>query len=202
MVQLGLSWWQAWVCVWIGYGFVAPFIAMNARPGAVFHVTFPVVARTSFGVYGSLWCTFNRGAMAWCVVPGHSFQVPSFILFFALFESVCGTVCRRASAATVSRCSCVRCGPASMTSVGVYGPTLSRPRSHALRFNSANHMPASSGTNTRDFMCFFLFWVISLPAIWFPIHQMYATSPYLNWREQCTRLSTQLAATSSHSSPS
>lgn len=123
MVQLGLSWWQAWVCVWIGYGFVAPFIAMNARPGAVFHVTFPVVARTSFGVYGSLWCTFNRGAMAWCVVPGHSFQVPSFILFFALFESVCGTVCRRASAATVSRCSCVRCGPASMTSVGVYAPT-------------------------------------------------------------------------------
>jgi NCS1 family nucleobase:cation symporter-1 len=67
MVQLGLSWWQSWICVWIGYGVVAPFIALNARPGAIFHVTFPVVARTSFGVYGSLWCTFNRGAMAWCV---------------------------------------------------------------------------------------------------------------------------------------
>lgn len=36
----------------------------------------------------------------------------------------------------------------------------------------ANSMPASSGTNTRDFMCFFLFWLISLPAIWFPIHKM------------------------------
>jgi len=67
MVQLGLSWWQAWICVWLGYGFVAPFIALNARPGAIFHITFPVVARTSFGLYGSLWCTFNRGAMAWCV---------------------------------------------------------------------------------------------------------------------------------------
>ncbi|KAK7677633.1 hypothetical protein QCA50_019324 [Cerrena zonata] len=33
-------------------------------------------------------------------------------------------------------------------------------------------MPASSGTNTRDFMCFFLFWLISLPAIWFPIHKI------------------------------
>lgn len=33
-------------------------------------------------------------------------------------------------------------------------------------------MPASSGTNTRDFMCFFLFWLISLPLIWFPVHSM------------------------------
>lgn len=67
MVQLpiGLSWWQAWICVWLGYGIVAPFIVANARPGAIFHVTFPIVARTSFGLYGSLWCVFNRGAMAW-----------------------------------------------------------------------------------------------------------------------------------------
>lgn len=67
MIQLGLSWWQAWICVWVGYGIVAPFIVANARPGAIFHVTFPVVARTSFGLWGSLWCVFNRGAMAWCV---------------------------------------------------------------------------------------------------------------------------------------
>lgn len=38
---------------------------------------------------------------------------------------------------------------------------------------SANGLPASSGTNTLDFMCFFLFWLISLPAIWFPIHTVY-----------------------------
>jgi len=68
MVQLKLSWWQAWICVWLGYGIVAPFIIMNARPGAKFHVTFPVVARTSFGLYGSLWCTFNRGVMAWWAI--------------------------------------------------------------------------------------------------------------------------------------
>jgi hypothetical protein len=47
------------------YGIVAPFIVLNARPGAIQHITFPVVARTSFGLWGSLWCTFNRGAMAW-----------------------------------------------------------------------------------------------------------------------------------------
>jgi NCS1 family nucleobase:cation symporter-1 len=33
-------------------------------------------------------------------------------------------------------------------------------------------MPASSGTTTRDFVAFFLFWIGSLPAIWFPVHQI------------------------------
>lgn len=35
-----------------------------------------------------------------------------------------------------------------------------------------NSMPDSSGTNTRDFLSFFLFWLCSLPAIWFPVHQI------------------------------
>jgi len=64
MIQLGMSWWQAWICVWLGYGIVTPFIVLNARPGAIFHVTFPIVNRTSFGMFGSLWCVFNRAAMA------------------------------------------------------------------------------------------------------------------------------------------
>lgn len=65
MVDAGLSWWQAWICVWMGYGVASAFLILNARPGAVFHITFPVVARASFGVWGSLWCVFNRAAMAW-----------------------------------------------------------------------------------------------------------------------------------------
>ena len=35
-----------------------------------------------------------------------------------------------------------------------------------------NSLPVSSGTNTRDFVSFFLFWVCSLPAIWFPVHKI------------------------------
>lgn len=38
--------------------------------------------------------------------------------------------------------------------------------------NLPNSLPASSGTNTRDFVCFFLFWFCSLPAIWFPVHKI------------------------------
>ncbi|KAK3722378.1 uracil permease [Vermiconidia calcicola] len=33
-------------------------------------------------------------------------------------------------------------------------------------------MPASSGTNTRDFVSFFLFWAGSLPFLWFPVHKI------------------------------
>ncbi|KAL0960035.1 hypothetical protein HGRIS_011683 [Hohenbuehelia grisea] len=129
MVQLGLSWWQAWICVWLGYGVVAPFIALNARPGAIHHVTFPIVARTSFGIFGSLWCTFNRGVMA-CI-------------WYGVQASIGG--------------SCV------LVMLRAMWPSVN---------NIPNHLPESSGTTTRDFMCFFLFWLISLPAIWFPIHQI------------------------------
>lgn len=35
-----------------------------------------------------------------------------------------------------------------------------------------NTMSTSSGTNTRDFVSFFIFWFCSLPAIWFPVHKI------------------------------
>ncbi|KAM5531238.1 hypothetical protein V8D89_015104 [Ganoderma adspersum] len=129
MIQLGLSWWQAWICVWIGYGLVAPFVVANARPGAIFHVTFPVVARTSFGIWGSMWCVFNRGAMA-CI-------------WYGVQTSIGG--------------SCF------LLMLRAMWPSVN---------NIPNHLPVSSGTTTKDFMCFFLFWLISLPAIWFPIHKI------------------------------
>lgn len=34
-----------------------------------------------------------------------------------------------------------------------------------------NSFPSES-TNTRDYVSFFLFWVFSLPAIWFPVHKI------------------------------
>jgi len=129
MVQKKLSWWQAWICVWLGYGIAAPFLVLNARPGAVFHVTFPVVARTSFGLYGSLWCTFNRGAMA-CI-------------WYGVQASIGG--------------GCV------LVMLRAMWPSVN---------SIPNHLPQSSGTTTKDFMCFFLFWLVSLPAIWFPIHKI------------------------------
>jgi nucleobase:cation symporter-1, NCS1 family len=129
MIQVGLSWWQAWICVWIGYGVVAPFIVLNARPGAIYHITFPVVARTSFGLYGSLWCTFNRGVMA-CVWYGVQASIGGecmFVMLRAIWPSV----------------------------------------NHI-----PNGLPQSAGITTKEMLAFFLFWLVSLPAIWFPVHQI------------------------------
>lgn len=59
-----LSWWQAWICVWIGYSISAILIVATGRIGAQYHISFPVVSRASFGIWGSLWPVFNRAAMA------------------------------------------------------------------------------------------------------------------------------------------
>ena len=60
----GLSWWQAWICVWIGYSVAACFICLTGRIGAVYHISFPVAVRASFGIWGSLWPVLNRTVMS------------------------------------------------------------------------------------------------------------------------------------------
>jgi hypothetical protein len=56
----GLAWWHAWLCVWIGYFIAACFICLTGRIGATYHISFPVMCRASFGIWGSLWPVFNR----------------------------------------------------------------------------------------------------------------------------------------------
>ncbi|EPQ52165.1 hypothetical protein GLOTRDRAFT_107720 [Gloeophyllum trabeum ATCC 11539] len=129
MIQLGMNWWQAWICVWVGYAASTPFLILNSRPGAVFHITFPVVARTSFGMWGCLWTTFNRGAMA-CI-------------WYGVQASIGG--------------NCV------LVMLRAMWPSVN---------NIPNHLPASAGIASRDFFCFFLFSLISLPFIWFPVHKI------------------------------
>ncbi|PSN66086.1 hypothetical protein BS50DRAFT_406455 [Corynespora cassiicola Philippines] len=65
----GLSWWQSWLCVWLGYSIAACFVCLTGRIGAKYHISFPVVGRASFGIWGSLWPVFNRAAMA-CIWYG------------------------------------------------------------------------------------------------------------------------------------
>jgi hypothetical protein len=68
-IVAGLSWWQSWICVWLGYSIAACFVCLTGRIGATYHISFPVVARSSFGIWGALWPVFNRAAMA-CIWYG------------------------------------------------------------------------------------------------------------------------------------
>lgn len=73
MIQDGLSWWQAWICVWVGYFLCSCFVCLSGRIGAVYHISFPVVSRASFGIWGGLWPVLNRVVMAvvWYGVQGY-----------------------------------------------------------------------------------------------------------------------------------
>ena len=145
-VANGLSWWQSWLCVWIGYTISGTFICMTGRIGATYHISFPVVSRASFGIWGSLWPVFNRAAMA-CIwygvqswIGGQYSRVPVLANHAHEFPGECVTLMIRS----------------------IWTSYKDVP----------NTMPQSSGTDTMDFVSFFLFWLCSLPAIWFPVHQI------------------------------
>ncbi|SSD61155.1 related to Uracil permease [Saccharomycodes ludwigii] len=59
-LQLGLKWWEAWLTVWIGYFFTGCFVVLGAKIGSNYHISFPVSARVSFGIFFSLWPVINR----------------------------------------------------------------------------------------------------------------------------------------------
>ena len=112
-----------WLCVWIGYFIAACFICLTGRIGATYHISFPVMSRASFGIWGSLWPVFNRAAMA-CI-------------WYGVQAWIGGT--------------CV------VLMIRAIWPS----------FYNLNDTIAGSGTNSRDFVGFLIFWVGSLPAIWY-----------------------------------
>ncbi|KAI2620854.1 permease for cytosine/purines, uracil, thiamine, allantoin-domain-containing protein [Xylaria nigripes] len=127
----GLSWWQAWLSVWIGYSIAGAFVCLTGRIGATYHIGFPVVNRASFGIWGSLWPVLNRA-----VLSAFWYGVQAYIgghCVYLMIRSI----------------------------------WLSWDRN-----TIPNTFPVNSGTTTADYVSFFLFWLASLPAIWFPVHKI------------------------------
>ncbi|KAJ5361322.1 hypothetical protein N7541_002166 [Penicillium brevicompactum] len=129
MIVDGLSWWQSWICVWVGYFVAACFVCLTGRIGAVYHISFPVTARASFGIWGSFWPVLNRVVMA--------------IIWYGVQSYIGG--------------ECV---------------TLMIEAIWPSYRNLHNGLSASAGVDTKNFLSFFLFWLCSLPALWFPVHKV------------------------------
>lgn len=76
-----MNWYQAWISVWLGYFLCGIFTTIASRVGIIYHISFPVSARASFGIYGALWPIINRVAVAcvWysvqCAVAGPCVEV-------------------------------------------------------------------------------------------------------------------------------
>ncbi|RKP32897.1 hypothetical protein METBISCDRAFT_29418 [Metschnikowia bicuspidata] len=45
--QKGMTWWQTWLSVWLGYFSSGVFVSLSARVGVVNHISFPITARAS-----------------------------------------------------------------------------------------------------------------------------------------------------------
>lgn len=129
-VQAGMTWWQTWLTVWIGYFLCGIFVSIGARIAIMYHISFPVASRSSFGIYGSLWPIFNRVVMS-CV-------------WYAV--------------------QCAVAGPCfGLMLRAIFGQNLDK--------TMPNHIHDPDLT-TFSFLSFFLFWLFSLPFIWFPPHKI------------------------------
>lgn len=53
LIAGGMNWWQAVLTVFLGNVIVLVPLALNARAGTAYGIPFPVLLRSSFGVYGS-----------------------------------------------------------------------------------------------------------------------------------------------------
>lgn len=129
-LQLGLNWWQTWICIWVGYFFVAVFVVLASRVGNMYHLSFPSSCRIAFGTYFSIWVVLNRVVMA-CV--WYSTQ--------AYLGGICVQLILRS----------------------IFGNNL----------NSRWHDTIPSVNLTPyELVCFIIFWIISLPFLWYPPHKL------------------------------
>jgi NCS1 family nucleobase:cation symporter-1 len=146
MIVDGLSWWQSWICVWVGYFVAAGFVCLTGRIGAVYHISFPVTARASFGIWGSLWPVLNRVVMA--------------IIWYGVQSYIGGTYLSD-SVRTMHTYTLL--GQCITLMIEAIWPSYR---------NLHNGLSASAGVDTKNFVSFFLFWLLSLPAMWFPVHKV------------------------------
>ncbi|ODA77855.1 hypothetical protein RJ55_06457 [Drechmeria coniospora] len=161
MIVGGLSWWQAWLCVWIGYAFAACFIVLTGRIGAVYHVGFPVVSRASFGIWGSLWPVLNRAAMGASCPPSAS---ASPVCFSASPVRLCVSRSPTFAACVWYGVQAYIGGHCVYIMIRSIWPSWDRTEMPG---------PFPPGvSSTPDYVSFVIFWLCSLPAIWFPVHKI------------------------------
>jgi NCS1 family nucleobase:cation symporter-1 len=60
LIALGLTWWQTFLCIVVGNLLATAFVILNSLPGAYYHVGFPVISRTVWGLWGSQFAIWNR----------------------------------------------------------------------------------------------------------------------------------------------
>ena len=64
MVGIGLNWWQAILVVFGSQCISSIAMAINSREGEVYHIGYPIVCRSVFGLYGAYYTVVARAVLA------------------------------------------------------------------------------------------------------------------------------------------
>lgn len=81
LIEGGMNWWQAILTIFIGNTIVLIPMILNGHAGAKYGIPFPVLARTSFGIYGA-----NIPAMLRAIVACGWFGIQTWIGGFSLYQ--------------------------------------------------------------------------------------------------------------------
>lgn len=87
MVGVGLNWWQAIVVIFVSQFISSIAMAFNSRSAAVYHIGFPCVGRSVFGMWGSYYFVGARAILAiiWYSVQMYSGAEYMYNILRAIF---------------------------------------------------------------------------------------------------------------------
>lgn len=94
MVGLGLSWWEAIVVIFVSQCLSSVAMFFNSRCASAYHVGYPVVARSVFGMWGSFYVVAARAILAIIWYGVQLYQGSSFVaimlrcVFGPLYEGI------------------------------------------------------------------------------------------------------------------
>lgn len=89
-LSFGLTYWEGVGAATAGFFLVSWFMLLNGRGGAFWHIPFPVLARSSFGIVGYSWPALNRVIMGfvWNGVNTVSGAQCLYTMFYCVFPSL------------------------------------------------------------------------------------------------------------------
>ncbi|KAH8891935.1 NCS1 nucleoside transporter [Thozetella sp. PMI_491] len=89
-LSTGLNIWEVLGCQAGGWLLISLVFVLNGRPGAIYHVGYPILNRAAFGIYGAWWPTFNRAVMAivWNGVNGVQGGLCVYTMLHAIFPGI------------------------------------------------------------------------------------------------------------------
>jgi NCS1 family nucleobase:cation symporter-1 len=137
MIGIGLNWWQSILVIFASQLISSIAMFFNSRCASVYHIGYPVVARSVFGMWGSYYFVGARAALA---IIWYGVQRKYPLVCRKLYTDHTTVYSGASFMANILRC--------------IFGHNYT---------DIPNHIPASVGITTAGMLAFFLFWCVHLP---------------------------------------